>query len=108
MELKDFVKNTLLDIVNGVKEAQIENQSGSMIVPQENHPNSGRTETVHFDVAIEASNKNSEGGKAGVSVAGFLSGGVAGETMSGESRVSRVQFDLRVRFLNGESVLHNQ
>ncbi len=32
MELKDFVKNTILDIVSGVKEAQAADTSGAIIV----------------------------------------------------------------------------
>lgn len=103
MELKEFVKSAILDIVNGVKEAQEANASGAIIIPNFGSSKHGKAETIHFDMAVEASTKNEECGKAGVSIAGLFSGGIGDETTNSENRISRVVFDMQLRFPGGDS-----
>ena len=100
MELKDFVKNTILDIMNGVKEAQDADTSGAMIIPPL-HGNYGRNETLRFDIAIEELNKDSGGGKIGVSVGGLVTVDGGGENAIDKTESSRVQFEIQVRFPSG-------
>ena len=100
MELKDFVKNTILDIVNGVKEAQDSDTSGAIIVPPF-HGNFGINEVLRFDIAIEELNKDSGGGKIGVSVGGLVRVDGGGENATGKTESSRIQFEIQVRFPSG-------
>lgn len=100
MELKDFVKNTILDIVNGVREAQEEDTSGASIVPrklQTSNHSFGEEQTLHFDIAIEEISTKSGGGKVGVSTAG-LNGELARKRGKDKTETSRVQFDIQIRF----------
>lgn len=97
MELKDFVKNAILDIVNGVKEAQEEDTSGAMIVTPQYRP-FGQNEAVRFDIAIEDISKDSSGGKIGVSAGGLLKGNIGGENATGKTESSRIQFEIHICF----------
>jgi hypothetical protein len=118
VELKDFIKKTLCEIVEGVQEAQIANaESGAVINP----PLSASTgsnkdvlkasrqfldssdnsliEQVRFDVAVTAEEQTKmEGGfNAGIQVLGI--GGKAGiDTNSLSSTVSRIQFSIAVKY----------
>lgn len=103
MELKDFVTNTILDIVNGVREAQERDGSGAEIVPPFTQ-GKGKTETLKFDIAIEDISQDSGGGKVGVSAGGLLKAEVGGTTAGGKTESSRVQFELQVRFPSWDSV----
>ena len=103
MELKDFVKNTILDIVNGVREAQKEDTSGALIVVPNGDISSryGREETLCFDIAIEDISQDSGGGKVGVSAGHLLKAEAGGETASEKTESSRVQFKVQIQFPGG-------
>lgn len=97
MELKDFVKETLLQITQGVKEAQEATaEYGGVINPSSY--NSGETynhatiknkkypiQDVEFEVALTASTE--EGNKSGIGVA-FGAFAIGGNKNSGEKSVS--------------------
>lgn len=103
MELKDFVKNAILDIVNGVKEAQEADTSGAIIVSPKSSTeyHYGEKTKLRFDIAIEGSSKNSDGGKIGVSAARIFVGEIGGENQKSSSESSRVQFEVEIQLPSG-------
>ena len=102
MDLRDFVKEVLTQIVDGVRDAQQPN-GGAFVVPAGDgghkyaeHPrfaSSARLKStiVDFDVAITAEEADKAGAKAGVKVFS-VQFGAEGEITSKNSKVSRVQF----------------
>ena len=116
IQLKDFVRETLVQIISGVREAQGHaDASGAVISPGSIEP-SPKDEKVYgylyppeqtgaayrpivhlvkFDVAVVASEKNDSGGKVGVSVlsiqADFKGGSGASKTSE-----SRIQFGVPI------------
>ena len=102
MELRDFVKEVLTQIVDGVRDAQQPN-GGAFVVPTGDgnhkyaeHPrfaSSARIKStiVDFDVAITVEDSDKAGAKAGVKVFS-VQFGAEGEIASKNSTVSRVQF----------------
>lgn len=103
MELKDFIKETLVEIINGVKEAQKDIEStGAYINPMVSKSTdkisvahySGHTYTIYdvdFDIAVTAS--DSSGKKGGIGV--FL--GSVGAGTKAESNESNV-FQNKIKF----------
>lgn len=90
MELKEFVKNVLVDLNLAVDEAS--NSTNRTIRFSENEKN----RTIEFDVAVTAEKKGTTTGKAGVKVLGIAEGGGKLEKESKTSVVSRVKFGVRV------------
>src|SRR4051812_32396131 len=80
LDLKVFIRETLLDIVEGIKEAQEDPEIGKYISPlglgthdiaksrYVIHSNKITTSVVEFDVAVTASRQNSQGGRGGIKV----------------------------------------
>jgi len=96
MDLKDFVSETLRQIVDGVKDAQPAAQSkGAVVVPHYQH-----AEKVEFDVAVTAVEGTEKGGKAGLLV-WSLGGAVSGKFESSTSTVSRIRFSVAVELPKG-------
>ncbi len=102
MQLREFIKEVLTQIVDGVRDAQGSN-GGAFVVPKGDgghkyaeHPRfaaSARLKStiVDFDVAITAEDNNKVEGSAGIKVIA-VQFGAKGETSSKDSTVSRVQF----------------
>jgi len=96
MNLKDFVSETLKQIVDGVKDAQTSAQAkGAIVVPYTND-----AEKVEFDVAVTAVEGTEKGGKAGLSV-WSIGGSVSGKIESSTSTVSRLRFSVVVELPKG-------
>ena len=104
MELKDFITQTLVSIVEGVKDAQLEvdehhAQINPYVLPDdvEDPEILGQTERgstprpVEFDVLVTASQTEGEEGGAGIRVAG-LGMGVRGEATTTTGHESRIKF----------------
>ena len=104
MELKDFIKQTLSDIANAIKESQEELKDVAVI----NAPNnqSGKINLtafydrhmINFDVAVSASEENDK--SAGISVLSAFSGGVSSNSTSQQS--SRITFSIPVYLSRGQ------
>ena len=114
IELKDFVAETLTQIIEGVKEAQEKAvEHGAMVNPNNVaiQPSSGRMEyaeggwgshkrypaIIEFDVAVTASQTDRVKGGVGV-FATFFGASVQGETEEADSHVSRIKFTVPVFF----------
>ena len=106
MELKEFVSNTLSQIIEGIVISQ-ENakKSGAEINPYgvkiANFPSIAFTSTgqagqiVEFDVALTAIESDEMKGSIGV-VAAVLGVGVQGKAASSDSTINRVKFSVPV------------
>lgn len=102
MQLREFIKEVLTQIVDGVRDAQQPN-GGAFVVPASDgghnyaaHPRfaaSARLKStiVDFDVAITAEDADKVEGGAGVKVFS-VQFGAKGEVSSKDTTVSRVQF----------------
>lgn len=96
MNVKEFVSDTLEQIMTGVKDAQkLTKTSGATIVPY------NKTDSqIGFDVATTVSEAKEAGGKAGVTVFS-IGAGVTGKFEASNSIVSRIAFSIPVDFPKG-------
>jgi hypothetical protein len=96
VELREFVKKTLLDIVQGVADAQADPSIGAYVVP------AGSTRkyvSVEFDVAVTAESAESAKGGSGVKVSVLAIGGTIGGEESALSKniaATHVKFSVPV------------
>jgi hypothetical protein len=95
MELREFVKDTLLAITEGILEAQKEVPSpetqfgsGSAIL--------GKERIVEFDVALAETESTEKGGKIGVAfpILGQVTGGA--DKSTGTTSTTRIKFEVPV------------
>ncbi len=93
MELKEFVAQTIQQIVDGVVTAQ-----GQISAKEYNVCQMGQLQSIEFDVAVTVSEGVSGGAGAGIAIAGILKLGVDGQTESASESVSRVRFTIPVEF----------
>lgn len=110
MELKDFIKQVLSDIAEGITEAQTEDQTTAWIVPtyiigssvNKVKTNKGYVPVcnIDFDVAVtsETNTKSSDGITGGIKVVElFHVGGKSQEESSAiQQNVSRVKFSIPI------------
>jgi len=115
MDLKDFVKNTLVQIIDGVIEAENElEKKGATVNPIGGHFDQkqlggrtwsfkdGITETVEFDVALTSSEK--EGTSAGIGVLlGSINLGTKGASEESITSVTRIKFSVPILLPKGKS-----
>lgn len=116
MELKDFVKNTLVQIVDGVIEAEKElEKKGSTVNPIGGYFDQkqiggrtwsfkdGVTEVVDFDVALTNSEK--EGTSAGIGVLlGNINLGAKGASEEVITSVTRIKFSVPILLPKGREL----
>ena len=98
MNLREFVKETLVQVCEGVKEAQQAVQAtGAVVSPDTGHTTRMQMQSVEFDVAVTVSEEGEKTGNAGLTVMGQgLRGQVSASTATTE--VSRVRFQVPVLF----------
>lgn len=93
MELKDFVSQTLVEIIKGVEMAQQATKDSTGIVNPDHDMND--RENVQFDVAVTV--QEGQEAKAGiVAVWGILGGAGAAKLDEMKAHVSRLQFSIPV------------
>ena len=116
MDLRDFIKETLVQIAGGVSDAQSELSDTNAVVSPTISPSyvsNGRSQmlptlsgevnsatVVSFDVALTATEESGTKGGIGV-VAGIVSLGSTGQSSNENTSVSRVKFDVPVTLPNG-------
>jgi hypothetical protein len=105
IELKDFIKETLVQIIEGVKAAQEETKTSNAEInaypakiDREKHTMSGsEIRNVEFDIAITTS--KDEGAKARIGVVGGLFGGAAGADIShSNANQNRIKFSVPIQY----------
>lgn len=106
MELKDFVKESIKNIMDGVSEAQEELQSGKVAPHFSTHAlgwyESGLSnrQLIDFEVSVNAIEKEGSEAKLNV-VAAVVGGGVKGDSSSTASHTAKLQFKVPVEFPEG-------
>lgn len=121
MQLSEFIKEVLVEIVTGIKEANKELESSdasinpSRLTPENFSSNSGLIGTVpdnydpenrlvhivKFDVAVNASQEKESKGGLGIVVASFALG-AQGKTENVVGTTSRIQFDVPIIYPQGK------
>ncbi len=91
MELKEFVKKVISDVVTAVDES---NEAASREI---NLAQRSDRRTIEFDVAVSAEETTTVDGKAGVRVLSFLEAGANAGTETKNSTVSRITFGVDAR-----------
>ena len=106
MDLKEFTKQTLAQIVEGAKEANAELEKINAFIPYTDMENTKATYTidvdkvkrlvinVDFDVAITTTEAENANGGASLKVASLLNIGGGGETKTENQTVSRIKYTL--------------
>jgi hypothetical protein len=101
MEIKEFIKETLVEVQQGVQEAINtckESSTNGVINPvwgNANDVNSSHIKEVKFDIAVTVLDKSSDNIKGGIKVMGIDLGG--GRTEGQETgNVSRIQFSIPI------------
>ncbi len=113
MELKDFVKHTILDIAAGIQEANeaavaqgidfkanpkpiyFRSEGNVEYMPSSTGRDTKQVEMIKFDVAVTSTGTITGEAGAGINVAGFKVGG-AGEVKDENENVSRIKFEVPV------------
>jgi hypothetical protein len=114
VQLKDFVRDSLVQIVEGVKEAgQVARKHGATINPADVQHRRDMFVTkdiverliqrVEFDVAVVAQEGSAMEGKAGV-LAAVVGAGFAAKTEEQAQNVSRIKFAVPLVLPLGEAV----
>ncbi len=102
MDLQEFIKNTLVNIKNGIHDANVEfaKQEGkelgkdftSIFVMEPNNKDKGQG-YITFDVAVTVSQENNAKGGAGIKIAVANLGGDLSSTTSQEN-ITRIKFHI--------------
>lgn len=119
VELKQFITETLRDIVEGIQEAQAIEGVGGLIAPKGigGHtfsPESGVyhqaqivSTVVKFNVAVTAETADAAKGHGGIKILAF-GGGIEGQVSSKESAVSHIQFPVPLVMPPNKRTWHNE
>lgn len=78
MEIKDFVKTSILQIIEGLEEATKElntRQTRAVINPSLSHANHSNAKDVEFDIAVTATESKEGQAGAGIAIVGVKVGG---------------------------------
>ena len=94
INLKDFVSSTIIEIMEGVKEAQKFAQNNDAVVSP---IDSKRTEEIEFD--LEVSTTKTDGAKGGISVVAWklFKVGAEGEIGTNQMSTNRIKFKIPIR-----------
>ena len=121
VELKDFVRDSILQIVAGIAEAQaaVDEYGASVNPPPANNPREGAVRYIaegadgknvpafvqdfEFDVALTARDATTDGATVAV-LAGLIGGGVSAKSEEGHESVSRLKFKIPVGLPIGAGV----
>lgn len=91
MDLKEFVKNVLKDLVDAVEEVRKESSRDMTLY---SHKESNQT--IEFDIAVTAEDSLGGTGKAGIKVFKMIEGGGEISKESKNSTVSRIKFGVHI------------
>lgn len=93
MDLQNFIKESLVQIEQGIKSAnkELKEENASDRISYVISPSSDVRQDIDFDVAVSVSNENEVGGKAGISVFA-IGAGVKNDNKTINQSVSRIKF----------------
>lgn len=104
MDIKDFVKESLMQIADSINEVNMELKEKGTYIPSGDIVGEGvlfsvikDSETRHFikvdfDLAVTASQEHGSSGGGGLSIASFANVGIKGEDKEGKEEISRIKF----------------
>jgi hypothetical protein len=92
MELKDFIKHALLDVVNGVEEANQE-KNRFRLTSQKHYGTGENGQKVEFDVSVMVNESSENDLKGGIKVALVNLGGGRKELESNQN-VHKIKFEV--------------
>ncbi|WP_155829197.1 hypothetical protein [Halomonas huangheensis] len=107
MELDEFVKSVLVNVLLGVKKAQDAEGVGAFVVPSwdggHQYPKNSRVSSgarlkstiIDFDVAVTVESSDRTSGGGGLKIAG-IGADLKGEATSKDTKVSRIQFGVPI------------
>jgi hypothetical protein len=102
MELKQFVKSVLKDVVDAVEETRHESSRDMHLDAGKDH------RTVEFDIAVTVENATAKTGKAGIKVFQLIEGGGDVSKELRNSSVSRIKFGVHIAsWTKEEEARHN-
>ncbi len=93
MELKEFIKQTIIQITDGLREGHeyvTDNDYGAGV-------EDGFGKKINFDIAVTSNEEEMTGVGGKLTIASMLSLGAKGENSTKASNVSRIQFDVTLR-----------
>lgn len=100
MDLKNFTKQALIDIVQGANEANEEFLRNDKAIIESTFCNSGMTSAnivrVEFDVAVTTTENNKSEGGGKLNVANLISVGGGLESSNSNQSVSRIKYSIPV------------
>ena len=97
MDVKEFLSETMKQVVEGILDAQKQTKNKGAIVV----PHGGSEKVVRFDIAVAVTEGTQASGVGSLQVYGDGSD-VGGKSESSNSIVHRVQFEVPVEYPNGE------
>ena len=104
MDIKDFVKESLMQIAESINEANVELEGKGTYIPSGDMIGEGvlfsvikGPETRHFikvefDLAVTVSQEHGTSGGGGLSIASLAKVGIKGEDIEGKEEISRIKF----------------
>lgn len=112
MELKEFIKESLSQIIDAVKETQEkykdtnvvicpdniqEVKSGLYILDEneyDNYSSRSKVQTIDMDIAISVTEK--EGNKSGLGIAKIINAGISSENAQRNESISKIKFSIPI------------
>ena len=96
MDVKEFVSETLSQIIDGIVDVQQRTkEKGAVVAPHHDF-----RQKVSFDVAVTVIEGKETTGKAGISV-WSIGGGISGKSEMSSSTVSRIKFEIPIELPKG-------
>jgi hypothetical protein len=104
MDIKDFVKESLMQIADSINEANVELDGKGTYIPSGDMIGEGvlysaikGSETRHFmkvefDLAVTVSQEHGKSGGTGLSIASLANVGIKGDNKEGKEEISRIKF----------------
>jgi|LQAB01.1.fsa_nt_gi hypothetical protein len=101
MELKEFVSDSLVGIIDGIIDAQRRTTESGAVISSDEFDGKGNVETkshkVYFDIAVSLMEMSDKKGFFSISVLS-INAGKQKDTVSSAENVSRIRFDIDVIF----------
>jgi inner membrane protein involved in colicin E2 resistance len=108
MELRTFITQALLDIVNGIKDAQKETEVGTIapaIALEKTWVELGITkiQVIDFEIAVRIDESSGKDAKIGV-VSGIFNSGVTGKSSNEKSHESKIRLKVPVQYVTSGKI----
>jgi hypothetical protein len=104
MDIKDFVKESLMQIAESINDVNVELEEEGSYIPSGDMTGEGVLFTiikgaknrnfikVEFDLAVTVTQGNHTSGGGGLSIASFANVGIKDENKEGKEEISRIKF----------------